>query len=222
MTAPAQFWSTVEPAWQECFELAWEALRAGSLPIGAVLVDPSGAIVSRGRNRLNDDSAPTGQISGSFIAHAEINTLAALPPGDYSGHVLYSTLEPCFLCTAALRHSHVGAVRFAAPDPVWRGVERLRELNQAMARRLPRREGPASGPLEDLGAVLHLISAVERGITSVIESHEATMPDIVRLSRRLAGTRELRGLSLAEALTVVWPALPSAHGNQSTEWRRPV
>jgi tRNA(Arg) A34 adenosine deaminase TadA len=204
----------VEPAWRECFELAWEGFRAGSLPVGAVLADPSGAIVSRGRNRLSDDSAPAGQVSGSFIAHAEINALATLPPGDYTGFTLYSTLEPCFLCTAALRHSHVGAVRFAAPDPVSQGVERLPELNPSMARRWPRREGPIGGPLEDLGAVLHLISAVDRGVTSVIEGHEATMPEIVRLARRLAKTGTLRGLTLTEALTAVWPELPSVRLGQ--------
>ena len=207
------FWSTVEPAWSECFELAWEAFRAGSLPIGAVLVDPSGAIVRRGRNRLRDHDAPAGQISGSFIAHAEINALATLPPGDYSDFTLYSTLEPCFLCTAALRHSHVGTMRFAAPDPLWRGVERLQELNPSMARRLARREGPVGGPLEDLGALLHLISAVDRGVPSVIEGHEAAMPEIVRLARRLAAAGELRDRTLSEALAVVWDELPSVRSS---------
>jgi hypothetical protein len=52
---------------------------------------------------------------------------------------------------------------------------------------------------------------VERGVTTVIEDHEATMPVIVRLSRRLAEAGELRGVSLAEAMTAVWSQLPSVH-----------
>lgn len=207
MTAAARFWETVEPVWQECFALAWEAFQARGIPVGAVLTDPSGRIVSRGRNRLRDTTAPTGQISGSFIAHAEINALATLPPGEYAEYTLHTTLEPCFLCTAALRHSHVGTVRYAAADPLWQGIERLPEISPAMARRLPRRDGPAGGPLGDLGAVLHLTSAVERGVTPVLDGH-APMPEIVRLARLLAGDDSFREASLAAALEVLWPGLP--------------
>ena len=86
-----------------------------------VLVDTNGEMVRFGRNRSNEKAGPVGQVVGSYIAHAEINALATLPPGDYGDYTLYTSLEPCFLCTAALRHSHVGVVRFAAPDPMWRG-----------------------------------------------------------------------------------------------------
>jgi hypothetical protein len=122
--------------------------------------------------------------------------------------VLYTTLEPCFLCTAALRHSHVGAVRYAAPDPVWTGIEQLPGLNPNLARRWPRREGPLDGPLPNLSMVLHLISSLERGIGSVVACHQQVRPDLVSIAQGLtAAADDLRSKSLLEALDVLWPQL---------------
>jgi tRNA(adenine34) deaminase len=197
MTDP---FTTVEPIWAECFRLAWESFRAGSIPVGAVLVDAAGAVVRRGRNHLNE--AAGAPIVGGNLAHAEVNALVTLPPGDYTDHVLYSTLEPCLLCTGALRHCHVGTVRFAAADHMWPGMDRIRDLGPHFARRWPRREGPLDGPLARLATVLHLVSAVERGIGSVVDCYAHATPDALAAARRIAGPTagRLRSLSLREAL----------------------
>ncbi|MFI2202161.1 hypothetical protein ACH47Z_15585 [Streptomyces sp. NPDC020192] len=50
--------------WQLPFELAWEALRAGSRPVGAVLYDPEGNVVAAGRNRRVVFAAPDDQWRG--------------------------------------------------------------------------------------------------------------------------------------------------------------
>ncbi|WP_432841428.1 nucleoside deaminase [Dactylosporangium sp. CA-092794] len=212
-----EFWAAVAPAWRDCFLLAWESFQAHSIPVGAVLVDAGETIVARGRNRWNETDVVAGQIGGSNLAHAEINALATLTPGDYSDHVLYSTLEPCFLCTAALRHSHIGAVRFAAPDPMWSGIDQLPTLNQHMARRWARRQGPLGGPLQTLAAVLHLVSALERDIRTVVECHETAMPDALRVARKLAGPAadDLRAMTLPEALTTLWPTLVTSETVES-------
>jgi tRNA(Arg) A34 adenosine deaminase TadA len=195
-------WTAADPIWRESFLLAWESFRVGSVPVGAVLVGPDGVVVSRGRNRFNESAAPPGEIAGSYIAHAEINALATLPPGEYGDHILYSTLEPCLLCSSALRFSHVGTVRFAAEDPFWHGMDRVPDANENIARRWSRREGPQrDGPLRTLGAVLPLISSVERGVRSVITVHEREMPEVLRLAQRLAGepAARLRTLTLDQA-----------------------
>ena len=198
-------WAELEPAWQECFLLAWRSFQTGSIPVGAALVDGEGAIVATGRNLRNEEPTPDGQIAGSSIAHAEINALAALPPGAYPDHVLYTTLEPCLLCTAALRYSHVGTVRFAAADPMWYGIDGVPKLNHHLARGWTRREGPLGGPLETWAAVLHLISAVERDAQLLLAAHVEVLPEAVRAARELAGdpARELRDMSLLRALEVV-------------------
>ncbi|WP_433604865.1 nucleoside deaminase [Dactylosporangium sp. CA-139114] len=208
---PTDPFAGVDTSWRTCFLLAWEAFQAGSIPVGAVLVDADGKMVRSGRNRCNDKTGPAGHIAGSYIAHAEINALATLPPGDYTDHVLYTTLEPCFLCTAALRHSHVGVVRFAAPDPVWKGVERLPDLNHQMARRWTHREGPIGGHLQTWAVLLPLISAVEREVLSVQQEHAVAMPEMLSLAREWAGTTadRLRDLDLDSALAQAWRTITS-------------
>jgi tRNA(Arg) A34 adenosine deaminase TadA len=201
----------VEATWRTCFLLAWQSFQGGSVPVGAVLVDSRGNTVSSGRNRSQEPTGPAGHLAGSHIAHAELNALATLPPGEYRDHTLLTTLEPCFLCTAALRHSHVGTVRFAAPDPMVRGIERLPDLNQQMARRWARRQGPLGGPLQTWAALLPLISALERGADAVRQSHAEAMPRVLSLARTWAGAAadRLRALELDEALSQAWPDLLS-------------
>ncbi len=75
-------WATLDEAQQAALELGWEAFRTGNIGVGAIITDPGGRIVGRGRNRLADTSAPPGQVFGTSLAHAEINALANLPFAD--------------------------------------------------------------------------------------------------------------------------------------------
>lgn len=102
-------------------ELGWEAYEAGTIPVGAVVVDDAGNVVSRGRNRIFDRPVD-GQLAGSRLAHAEINALTQLTaPATYEGLTLYTLLEPCHLCLGAAHAVRIGAVKYAAPDP-WGGA----------------------------------------------------------------------------------------------------
>ena len=87
--------------------------RAGEVPIGALLVDADGGIISRGYNRPVGACDPT--------AHAEIVALrrAARRLGNYrlTGTTLYVTLEPCAMCAGALVLARVACVVFGASDP---------------------------------------------------------------------------------------------------------
>jgi tRNA(Arg) A34 adenosine deaminase TadA len=109
-------WRELEEPWRASLELAWEAYRAGTVPVGAVVAGADGTVVARGRNRIFD---PPGQgLAGSRLAHAEVDALAQLSATDrYRDHVLYSTLEPCLLCAAATLHSTVGRIEYAVGDP---------------------------------------------------------------------------------------------------------
>jgi tRNA(Arg) A34 adenosine deaminase TadA len=202
-------WAELAPAWQECFRLAWESFQEGSVPVGAVLVSPSGAVVRTGRNRRDGSGQPLGELAGTNLAHAELNALATLPFGVYTDHVLYTTLEPCLLCTAAIRYSHIGTVRFAAADPLWYGMDRLPEINHHIARWWPVREGPLDRPWQTWAAVLHLFFMVERGSQAAIETYAETMPGELDLARRLVSPSPdaLRAMSLPEALDKVWAEL---------------
>jgi tRNA(adenine34) deaminase len=102
--------------WRAALELAWEAYLAGTIPVGSVVADADGRVVTRGRNRIFEP--PGHGLSGSRLAHAEVDALSQLPvTARYRDHVLYSTLEPCLLCTAATLLATVGRIEYAASDP---------------------------------------------------------------------------------------------------------
>ncbi len=96
---------------------AHAAEAAGEVPIGAVIVSPTGEIIARGNNRVLRDHDPT--------AHAEIVALraAGLALENYrllteeGGCTLYVTLEPCAMCAGAILHARIARLVYAAPDP---------------------------------------------------------------------------------------------------------
>jgi tRNA(adenine34) deaminase len=66
----ARAWDALEPPWRVCLSLAWEAYGAGTIPVGAALVDGTGAIVAEGRDRLLDAGAPETAAAGVPLAEA--------------------------------------------------------------------------------------------------------------------------------------------------------
>jgi tRNA(adenine34) deaminase len=117
------------------------ALASGDVPIGAVVLDPDGTTVSRGRNVREAESDPTG--------HAEVVALrtAARAQGEWrlEGHTLVVTLEPCTMCAGAAVLSRVGRVVFGAFDPKAGAVGSLWDV--VRDRRLNHRPEVVSGVL---------------------------------------------------------------------------
>jgi tRNA(Arg) A34 adenosine deaminase TadA len=208
-----QAWRGLAEPWRLAFELAFAAFQAGSVPVGAVIVSGDGGVIARGRSRSNEREAPHRQVSDSHLAHAEINALLQLSPGDYWDHVVYTTLEPCLLCTAALTHAHVGRVRYAWPDPLFRGIEKLPELNTHVARRWAEREHGLTGPLAAWGLVLPLVSSIERRRRWPLQAYSTYFPELVALAGAIAdggGLQPRRTVDLLEALSVYWEQLVEA------------
>jgi tRNA(adenine34) deaminase len=97
---------------RRALELASSAVESGDVPIGAVVVDASGAIVGEGANVRERDGDPTG--------HAEVLALraAAARFGAWrlTGCTLVVTLEPCTMCAGATVLSRVDRLVFGAYD----------------------------------------------------------------------------------------------------------
>ncbi len=97
----------------EALAEARQALAAGEVPVGAVVVGEGGEILARAHNRPIGLHDPT--------AHAEVLALreAAARLGNYRlpGVSLYVTIEPCLMCLGAMLQARVGRLVFGAPDP---------------------------------------------------------------------------------------------------------
>src|SRR4051812_34850282 len=102
--------------WPEVFALMWEAYEAGTIPVGAVVVDSAGNVVSRGRNRMFDVTVQD-QFAATRLAHAEMNALVRLPSDrTYENYTIYTALEPCHLCLAAAITVRIGTLSYASAD----------------------------------------------------------------------------------------------------------
>ncbi len=138
-------------------ELAREAGHTGEVPVGAVVIDETGAIIGEGRNRREATTDPT--------AHAEVVALraAARARGSWNleGYTLVVTLEPCLMCAGALLQAHVSRLVFGAWDDKAGAAGSLYDV--VRDRRLPVRAEVVAGVEADAAAsVLRDFFAVRR------------------------------------------------------------
>jgi tRNA(adenine34) deaminase len=211
-----QAWIALPNPWREAFALAWESFQAGSPAVGAVVVDRQGSILGRGRSRRSEPTAPAGQLAGSRLAHAELNALANLSVEVEAGTVVYSTLQPCVLCSAAAAMSRVTEVWFAGRDPVWHFVHEMGDFDPMLRERWYELHGPLAGPVGSWASLLPLVDRLQRNPSGLrIDAFEAETPDLVRLARHLVTTgrvEELRAATLDQAVAAVWPELTALPG----------
>ncbi len=172
--------------WLRVTRLAWEAHTNGNIGVGAVLTDQNGIIIAEGRNRVCDHDAPSGHLRSTFLAHAEIDVLGQLKPDDYRGHTIWTSLEPCPLCSTAIVMSNVGNVRYAAGDIMWENISRLADLNQFMADRWPTRIGPLNSPVSTFCEVLPILWFLEnKPLGSVVDSYTKIHPELLKFAEWL-------------------------------------
>ncbi|GAB3330037.1 hypothetical protein GCM10027299_34280 [Larkinella ripae] len=97
---------------ERCRELAQEASLTGNTPVGSVIVR-DGVIIGEGREATRPDQDVT--------RHAEVeairDALRQLGSPKLTGCQLYTTHEPCILCSYAIRHYQIGWVGFGVAVP---------------------------------------------------------------------------------------------------------
>jgi tRNA(adenine34) deaminase len=107
-------WSTAaaDAAMELALEQAHRAASRGEIPVGAVVLSPTGEVVSVAGNEREGVHDPT--------AHAEVLALrragAARRDWQLNGCTLVVTLEPCTMCAGAVVLSRVARLVFGAWD----------------------------------------------------------------------------------------------------------
>jgi tRNA(adenine34) deaminase len=119
------------------------AASNGDVPIGAVLLGPSGTIVASDHNRREERSDPT--------AHAEVLVLRSRAEeiGEWrlNSHTLVVTLEPCAMCAGACVLARLDRIVYGAADLKAGAVWSLYNIPQD--RRLNHRIDVVDGVLAD-------------------------------------------------------------------------
>jgi tRNA(adenine34) deaminase len=122
---------------------AEKAGQADEVPVGALIVDSGGRVLSRAHNRVISLADPT--------AHAEILAIrdAAADTGNYRllNTTLYVTVEPCPMCTGAMVHARIQRLVYGVADPRWGAAGSLFQL--AADQRLNHRMDVLGGVCED-------------------------------------------------------------------------
>jgi tRNA(adenine34) deaminase len=128
------------------------------VPVGAVIVSATGAVVARAANAPIARHDPT--------AHAEMLALRAAGRalGNYRlpGCELYVTLEPCAMCVGALVHARVTRIVYGASDPKTGACGSVFDL--AASTKMNHQIAVTGGVLAaDCGALLKQFFATRRG-----------------------------------------------------------
>ena len=105
--------------------VAADAAVRGEVPVGAVVLDRSGAVLASGGNER--------EMTGDVAAHAEIVAMRraaeALGQGwRLPGCTLVVTLEPCVMCAGAIVAARLERVVYGAFDPKAGAVTSLWDL----------------------------------------------------------------------------------------------
>ena len=157
------------------------------------MVDPDGRIVSRGRNRINDLSAPPRQVCSSQLAHAELNALLELDSSALNPRTcaIYTSMEPCPLCLGAIYMSGVRTIYFAAGD-AYAGATDLLGKTAYLAIKPVKAFGPFPGGLAEFGCAIHADFILRRTETDrtngagVIAANREAFPRGIELAEKLA------------------------------------
>jgi len=128
---------------RQALKAAAEAAGHGDVPVGAVLLDATGAVVGVDHNRREELSDAT--------AHAEILVISArakeIDDWRLNGHTLVVTLEPCPMCAGAAVLARLDRIVYGAADLKAGAAWSLYNIPQA--RRLNHRIDLIEGVLAD-------------------------------------------------------------------------
>jgi tRNA(Arg) A34 adenosine deaminase TadA len=104
---------------RRAIELAAEARKAGNPPFGALLADPDGTVLAQERNTTITDA--------DISLHPELKlavwAVRELDPATAAETTMYTSCQPCVMCTGAIQRSGLGRVVFALSNEQLSGLK---------------------------------------------------------------------------------------------------
>jgi tRNA(Arg) A34 adenosine deaminase TadA len=209
-------WGRLPEHWRGAFRQAWAAYVAGTIPVGAVVVDPHGVIAAAARNRIFDAGAPPqGQLAGSWLAHAELNAIAQIDAERSrmaEGWAVYTTLEPCPMCAGAITVAFRGRVTvgYASGDPTSGGLRVLTDTD--IGRRRQWQVQKLRGPFAVFAELLLAVYTVEARPTTHRASlyREPPWQPLIETAGAVIARERDRGASVEQVLATIWAAIEHA------------
>ncbi|MER6951454.1 nucleoside deaminase [Nonomuraea sp. NPDC000554] len=118
---------------RRAIELAATARKGGNPPFGSLLVGPGGDVLAEDHNTTVSDA--------DITAHPELKlarwAAKELDPATAAATTMYTSCQPCGMCTGAIERSGLGRVVFAL------STDQLGTLKPPGAHGAVRQEGPA-------------------------------------------------------------------------------
>jgi len=97
---------------------AKKAYNANEVPVGSVISDLNGKVVAKAHNQVISLNDPT--------AHAEIlairSACSILNTTNLSNYQIFSTLEPCCMCSGAILTAKIKRIYFGLYDEKFGGI----------------------------------------------------------------------------------------------------
>ncbi len=123
---------------RRCIHLAATSTQLGELPFAA-LICKDGDVIVESTNRVVESADITHHAELAAISEAQ----KILGRADLSGCTLYSIVEPCAMCSFAVRETSIGRVVFSISSPIMGGLSKWNVLRDVeLSHALPEVFGP--------------------------------------------------------------------------------
>ena len=119
---------------RRALQIAQRARGHGNHPFGALLVDEANQVLLEAENTVNTARDCTGHAETNLVRMAS----QAFPPEKLAKCTLYTSTEPCAMCSGAIHWGKIGRVVFALSEASLYAMVGSHAENETM--RLPCRE----------------------------------------------------------------------------------
>src|SRR5207249_2479888 len=110
------------------------ASAQGEFPFAALICANDGSVLAQATNRVVRDRDVTRH--AELVAVSDAQKL--LGQGGLAGCTIYSTVEPCVMCSFPIRESRIGRVVFAMRSPMMGGFSRRNVLgDRVLCKHMP-------------------------------------------------------------------------------------